>query len=56
MLNFAIDEQTRRLWGATEAVAISCGSISIVSKATELVHTTLRRGILKLEGIASDNS
>ncbi len=54
MLNFAIDEQTRYLWDVTEAVAISWGGI--VFKATELVHTTLRRGILKLEGIASDNS
>ncbi len=56
MLNFAIDERTRRLWGATEAVAIGWGGISIVSLATELAHTTLRRGVRKLEGIASDDT
>jgi hypothetical protein len=56
MLNFAIDERTRRLWGATEAVAIGWGGISIVSTATGLAHTTLRRGVRELEGIASDDS
>ena len=56
MLNFAIDERTRRLWGATEAVAIGWGGISIVSSATGLAHTTLRRGVRELECIASDDT
>jgi hypothetical protein len=56
ILNFAIDERTRRLWGATEAVAIGWGGISIVSKATGLAHTTLRRGVRDLEGISPNDS
>ncbi len=55
MLNPVIDERTRRLWGATEAVAIGWGGISIVSEATGIAHTTLRRGVQDLEGGVSES-
>ena len=53
MLSAALDEKTRRLWAASEATSVGWGGVSIVSKATGLAHTTIRRGVRDLEGVAS---
>jgi hypothetical protein len=43
-----LTERARRRWAAVEAVALGRGGISVVSAATGLAHTTLRRGIREL--------
>ena len=48
MLSSALDEKTRRLWAASEATSIGWGGVTIVSEATGLAHTTIRRGIRDL--------
>ena len=52
MLSSALDEKTRRLWAASEATAVGWGGVSIVSEATGLAHTTIRRGIRDLGCVA----
>ena len=52
MLSPALDEKTRRLWAASEATSVGWGGVSIVSEATGLAHTTIRRGIRDLECVA----
>jgi len=52
MLSSAFDEKTRRLWAASEATSVGWGGVSIVSEATGLAHTTIRRGVRDLEGLA----
>ena len=52
MLDLAFDEKTRRLWAASEAKSAGWGGISLVSEATGLAHTTIRRGVHDLEGLA----
>ena len=44
-----LDEQTRRIWAATEAVALSHGGIETVSKATGIARSTIGRGIEELD-------
>ena len=51
-LSSALDEKTRRLWAASEATSVGWGGVSIVSEATGLAHTTIRRGIRDLESVA----
>jgi hypothetical protein len=53
MLSSALDEKTRRLWAASEATSVGWGGVSIVSEATGLAHTTIRRGVRDLEGAAA---
>jgi transposase len=43
-----LSERARRLWAAVEAVALGRGGVSVVSAATGLAHTTIRRGIREL--------
>jgi hypothetical protein len=43
-----LSERARRRWAAVEAVALGRGGISVVSAATGLAHTTIRRGIGEL--------
>jgi hypothetical protein len=41
-------EFTRRRWAAVEAVSLGHGGITVVSAATGLAHSTIRRGIREL--------
>ena len=43
-----LSERARRRWAAVEAVALGRGGVSVVSDATGLAHTTIRRGIREL--------
>jgi len=43
-----LSERTRRRWAAVEAVALGRGGVSVVSVATGLAHSTIRRGIREL--------
>jgi hypothetical protein len=45
-----LSERARRRWAAVEAAALGRGGISVVSEATGLAHTTIRRGIRELKG------
>lgn len=49
MLSPSLNERLRRLWTAAEAKSIGRGGITIVSRATGVAHTTIRRGIRELE-------
>lgn len=44
-----MNERMLRLWSAAEAKSIGRGGITVVSRATGLAHTTIRRGIRELE-------
>jgi hypothetical protein len=43
-----LNEQARRLWAATEALALGHGGISAVARATGLSHPTIRAGIREI--------
>lgn len=43
-----LSERARRRWAAVEANALGRGGVSVVSAATGLAHTTIRRGIREL--------
>jgi len=47
-LQQVLSEQARRLWAATEALALGYGGISTVARATGLSHPTIRAGIREL--------
>ena len=49
MLDEHLNELTRRLWGATEAMALGYGGIAIVAEATGLSRRTIERGIRQIE-------
>ncbi len=49
MLSPSLNERLRRLWTAAEAKSIGRGGITIVSRATGVAHTTIRRGIRELQ-------
>jgi hypothetical protein len=40
----ALDERTRRLWAASEAMALGHGGVAAVSRATGLAESTIRAG------------
>ena len=44
-----MDEHSRRLWAATEALAIGHGGINAVAKATGIAESTIRIGKKELE-------
>jgi hypothetical protein len=48
MLNTAMNERMRRLWVGAEAQQLGRGGITLVSRATGVAHTTIRRGIREL--------
>lgn len=48
-LEGVLDERGRRLWAATESIAIGYGGDSLVSAATGLSRTTIRAGRQQLE-------
>ncbi|MEG4076373.1 ISAzo13 family transposase [Microcoleus sp. Pol14C2] len=45
-----LNEQTRRIWAATEALGLGYGGITSVSEATGLSHNTIRSGLGELAG------
>lgn len=45
-----LSELMRRRWAAVEAVSLGRGGITVVSAATGLAHSTIRRGIRELDG------
>src|SRR5215475_11826283 len=45
----ALSEPARRRWAAVEAVALGRGGVCVVSAATGLAHSTIRRGIRELD-------
>lgn len=48
MLGPAMNERMRRLWVGAEAHQLGRGGITLVSQATGVAHTTIRRGIREL--------
>ena len=57
----ALDERTRRLWAASEAMALGHGGVSAVSRATGLAESTIRAGRWELQkkksvGVAGESS
>ena len=48
LLAAALNERTRRLWAATEAVALGRGAKSLVARATGLAFNTVQRGVREL--------
>ena len=51
-----LDERSRRLWAAAEALELGWGGASAVAEATGLSRTTIRAGIAELEQPGSDPS
>src|SRR5262245_22142028 len=47
-LQGGLDERTRRLWAATEAMALGRGGVAVVSEATGISLPTIRRGLREL--------
>ena len=45
-----LDEKSKRLWCANEALALGWGGIAIVSNATGVSRTTITAGIQELTG------
>lgn len=45
----ALTERSRRLWAATEAMALGRGGIALVERATGIARSTISRGIQELE-------
>ncbi len=43
-----LNERTRRIWAATEALGLGYGGITAVSEATGLSHNTIRSGLAEL--------
>ena len=48
-LNPVMDEQVRRQWAASEALALARGGISAVARATGLSRNTIRAGVRELK-------
>lgn len=46
-----LNEQSRRLWCANEALSIGWGGITLVAKATGMSRTSITVGIEELQGI-----
>ena len=50
-----LNEKTRRIWSANEAISIGWGGIEIVSKSTGLSRQTISKGIKELKSELSTN-
>jgi hypothetical protein len=50
LLKHELDERARRLWAASEAIALSHGGIVAVARATGLAESTIRLGRHQLQG------
>jgi len=44
LLQHELDERVRRLWAASEALALGHGGVAAVAKATGLAESTIRHG------------
>ena len=44
-----LDERRRRLWAATEALALGRGGVTVVAQATALRRNTIQAGIRELQ-------
>ena len=44
-INHSLNEKTRRLWCAAEALAIGDGGVALVHKATKVSRSTIYEGI-----------
>jgi hypothetical protein len=53
LLKPALNERARRLWAATEAMALGHGGIEAVAQATGISRSTVSRGIKELKGGAA---
>lgn len=53
LLKPALNERARRLWAATEAMALGHGGIATVVQATEISRSTISRGLKELKGGAA---
>jgi transposase len=51
-----LDERSRRVWAAAEALELGWGGTSVVAEATGLSRTTIRAGIVELEQPTQDPS
>jgi transposase len=51
-----LTEKTRRIWAATEALALGHGGISKVARATKLSRTTIYEGIAELDQLEDEPS
>src|SRR5262249_30482334 len=49
MLREALDERTRRLWAACEAIALGRGGGTLVAEATGMARATIRTGMREFE-------
>jgi Rhodopirellula transposase DDE domain len=54
LLQPVLDERLRRLWAAAEALALGEGGVAVLAGATGLSRTTIRSGILELQGSEGD--
>ncbi len=48
-LRGALNERSRRLWAASEALEIGWGGVTAVAEATQMSQTTVRAGIAELK-------
>jgi hypothetical protein len=53
LLKPALNERARRLWAATEAMALGHGGIEMVTQATGISRSTVSRGLKELKGGAA---
>jgi transposase len=52
-LSGSLTERSRRLWAASEAIAVGHGGIAVVERATGVSRSTITRGIREIEAGAS---
>ena len=48
-LQGALNERSRRLWAASEALEIGWGGVTAVAKATQMSHSTIHAGVAELK-------
>lgn len=48
-INHSLDEKTRRLWCATEALSIGDGGVTLVHQATKMSRSAIHRGIKDIQ-------
>lgn len=53
LLKPALNERARRLWAATEAMALGHGGVATVVQATGISRSTISRGLKELKGSAA---
>ena len=55
VLSGTLTERSRRLWAATEAMALGHGGIAVVERATGISRSTITRGIGEIQAGESDD-